>query len=51
MFGLDTTTPEGRAAFKKEWDAIAELTPEIIKQEDIIYPHEIAKPVSNEAHF
>ena len=51
MFGMDTTTPEGRAAFKKEWDAISELTPEIIKKDQIRYPHEIAKPVSNEAHF
>jgi len=51
VFGMDTTTEEGRAAFKKEWDAISELTPEIIKKDQIRYPHEIAKPVSNEAHF
>ena len=44
-------TSKGRAAFKKEWDAISELTPEIIKKDQIRYPHEIAKPVTNEAHF
>jgi len=39
-FGIDTTTEEGRAQFKAEFDAIRELTPEIIKKSDMVYPHE-----------
>ena len=51
MFGLDTTTPEGKAAFKKEFDAMCELCPELIKKEDLIFPHEMAPEISNEPHF
>ena len=51
MFGIDTTTAEGREAFKAEWDAIAEMTPEIIKKENMIFPHEMPKPLASEAHF
>lgn len=40
IFGIDTTTPEGREAFKKEWDAICEMAPELLSKEDIVYPHE-----------
>lgn len=50
-FGIDTTTEEGRAAFKAEYDAIAELTPEIIKKENMLYPHEMGKQISTEPHF
>ena len=50
-FGLDTTTPEGRAAYKAEWDALAELAPEIIKKEDIVFPHEQSPRITNEPHF
>jgi len=41
MFGIDTTTDEGKAKFKAEWDAISELAPEIIRKEDMIFPHEM----------
>ena len=51
MFGIDTTTEEGRAAFKKEYDALCEMVPEMIKKEDFAYPHEYAKQVSTEPHF
>lgn len=51
LFGMDTTTPEGRAAFKREHDALAELAPEIIKKEDIIFPHEAYPDITNEPHF
>lgn len=51
IFGMDTSTEEGRAAYKAEYDTLAELAPEIIKKEDIIFPHEQAPKVSNEPHF
>jgi len=50
-FGIDTTTPEGRAAFKAEFDALADLAPEIIKKSDMAYPHEIGTQISTEPHF
>jgi len=50
-FGIDTRTPEGRAAFKAEFDAIADLTPEIIKKSDMVYPHEMGTQISSEPHF
>ena len=50
-FGIDTTTEEGRIAYKAEYDAIAEMVPEIIKKEAMLYPHEMPKPLSQEAHF
>jgi len=50
-FGIDTTTPEGREAFKKEWDALAELAPEMIRKEDLVFPHEQAPALSTEPHF
>ena len=48
---MDTTTPEGRAAFKAEFDAIADLTPEIIKKSELVYPHEMGTNISTEPHF
>lgn len=30
VFGMDTTTEEGRIAFKQEYDALAAMTPELI---------------------
>jgi len=51
IFGYDTTTPEGREAFKKEWDTICELAPELISKDDILYPHEQPKDLPNEPHF
>jgi hypothetical protein len=50
-WGMDTTTPEGRAAFKAEWDALAELAPEYIKKEDLVFPHEEHPYLSHEPHF
>jgi hypothetical protein len=51
VFGMDTTTEEGRAAFKAEWKALSEMTPEIVKMEEMQYPHEMGKWVSQEPHF
>lgn len=49
--GFDTTTPEGRAAFEKEWDAQVQMTPELVSHDDLIFPHEQSARVSQEAHF
>jgi len=51
MFGLDTRTPEGAAAFKAEYETLCELAPEIIKKEDMIMPHEMAPRLPDEPHF
>merc|ERR1712048_343668 len=51
IFGMDTTTEEGRAAFRAEFEALAELAPEVIKKEDMVYPHEMAPLISQEPHF
>jgi hypothetical protein len=41
IFGFDTSTQEGREAFQKEWNEIAQMVPEMINKDDIVYPHEI----------
>ena len=41
MFGVDTTTAEGREIFKKEWDTMASLVPELLSKEDLVFPHEV----------
>lgn len=51
VFGIDTTTEEGRELFRKEYEAISDLAPEIIRKEDIVYPHEVPKHISQEPHF
>ncbi len=51
LFGIDTTTPEGREAFKKEWENMAEMVPELLSKDDIIYPHEHQRFISEEPHF
>lgn len=51
IFGIDTTTKEGREAFKKEYDALAAMTPELISAENMLYPHEMPKQIPEEAHF
>lgn len=51
VFGVDTTTPEGREVFKKEWEALATMAPELISKDDLVFPHEHLKIVSNEPHF
>ena len=48
---MDTTTPEGREAFKKEWDTACELVPELMNKEDLVYPHEKPAELPNEPHF
>lgn len=51
IFGIDTTTPEGKAQFKKEWDNLAAMAPELISKDAIIYPHEQQQEVTSEPHF
>lgn len=51
VFGIDTTTQEGRAQFKKEWETLSQIAPELLSKEDMVYPHEMAASVSNEPHF
>jgi len=51
VFGIDTTTTEGKAQFKKEWDTLAQMAPELIRKEDIVYPHEMQPTISSEPHF
>jgi hypothetical protein len=43
MFGMDTTTEEGREAFKAEYESLAGMTPELISHEAMLYPHEMPK--------
>lgn len=50
-FGIDTTTHEGREQFRLEWDTLCELAPELIKKEDLIFPHEQPQHLSTEPHF
>lgn len=51
IFGLDTTTPAGREAFKREYESYCEMMPEIVKKEDLVFPHEIPAHLSTEPHF
>lgn len=51
MFGIDTTTEEGRAQFKKEWETLSQIAPELLSKEDMVYPHEMPAKISNEPHF
>ena len=51
LFGLDTSTPEGAEAFKKEYEMLCEMAPELIKREDMILPHQLPAKVSTEPHF
>ena len=39
IFGVDTTTPEGREWFKQEWENMSNMAPEIIPKNNIVYPH------------
>jgi len=50
-FGIDTTTQEGRDKFQAEWNTLAELAPELVKKEDLIFPHEQPAMLSTEPHF
>lgn len=51
LFGMDTSTPEGQAAFKAEYEALAEMAPEIIKKDEMVFPHQLPQRVSTEPHF
>ena len=51
MFGLDTSTPEGAEAFRKEYETLCELAPEIIKKDEMVMPHEMPAKLSDEPHF
>jgi len=51
IFGIDTSTEEGRALFKAEYDAIAEIAPEIVKKEKFAFPHELPDEVPQEPHY
>ena len=51
MFGMDTTTPEGQEEFRREYEALAEMAPEIIRKEDMVFPHELPAQVPDEPHF
>jgi hypothetical protein len=51
VFGIDTTTEEGRAAFKAEFDAIHQIAPEIVPKESFLYPHEMPDVVPEEPHY
>lgn len=51
LFGMDTTTQEGRELYEQEYYALAAMVPEMIKKEDIIYPHQIQPKINQEAHF
>ena len=51
IFGMDTTTEEGRKLFEKEYLALAECAPEVLDKNAIIYPHEVHKKINTEPHF
>lgn len=51
VFGIDTTTDEGRKQFKAEFDALREMAPDLVKPEHFAYPHEMSAPVTTEPHF
>jgi hypothetical protein len=51
MFGIDTSTEEGRKQFRAEHEALAEMAPELVKKDECIFPHEIPAFVPDEPHF
>lgn len=51
VFGIDTTTPEGREQFKKEWESACEMVPELLSKDDMVFPHEHQRYLSDEPHF
>jgi len=50
-FGLDTTTEDGRLAYEEQFMAMTRMTPELLKPEEILYPHEMGVEIPNEPHF
>ena len=51
VFGIDTTTAEGREAYKAEWQALHEMAPEVVKKEEFLFPHEMGARISTEPYF
>lgn len=51
MFGIDTTTEEGRRQFKEEFDALAEMAPDLVKKEMFVFPHELPAAMPDEPHY
>jgi len=51
MYGIDTTTEEGRAAYRREHLALAAMAPEIVDAENIVFPNESSHQITNEPHF
>lgn len=51
IFGIDTTTEEGRRQFKADFEALAEMAPDLVKKDMLVFPHEMPAVVSNEPHF
>jgi len=51
IFGMDTTTEEGRKEFEEEWRAVATMAPELLNKDEIVFPHEHGQRVSQEPHF
>jgi hypothetical protein len=51
MFGFDTTTQDGRDQFAKEWETACAIVPELISKEDMVYPHEYQRYISQEPYF
>ena len=51
VFGMDTRTPEGRAAFQEEFEAVRTVAPELVKDAEIVFPHEIKPRLNSEPHF
>jgi len=49
--GIDTTTPEGAAEYKREFEVMRQLAPEMIKKDMFFLPHEMPATVSTEPHF
>lgn len=50
-FGFDTTTEEGRKGFEEVLNVITSSAPELFATTKILFPHQITKPLPNEAHF
>ena len=48
---MDTTTEEGRKVFEDEYRTVATIAPELFDMDEIVFPHEHMKPVSQEPHF
>jgi len=48
---MDTKTEEGREQFRAEYMALAEMAPEMVKKENMIFPHEQGPQITQEPHF